>query len=243
MPAEGTAADTKAAVAKASDASTPEPSSAKEPAAMKPEVASAADDFFAKMKAEKAQAVAVATPAGGTAADTKAAEASAKEQEVASAADDFFAKFRADSKAKAKDVEVTSANAAAAQASETKEKAEEAAPAKTSVVKQVASMEVDAGAIAEDKKAVAAIDKEVMIAGHSFSNRDGVKKYVEAIQESAADSQALPPEHALFMFYLASYLPDFESKLSAPVVGFKYGLHSGGGGGLKCFFYSAFRRH
>lgn len=86
----------------------------------------------------------------------------------------------------------------------------------------------------EGDAAGSAGDEPVRVAGHTFPNRDGVQAYVRSLQEAFVDNEPLSSEHALFMFHLTSFLPNFESKLTAPCVGFKYGPH--GNGGLKCFF-------
>jgi len=95
--------------------------------------------------------------------------------------------------------------------------------------------EAEIDMVEESKKAEAehvAESQPVMIAGHTFPNRESVQEHVRKIQDSASDDQALQPADALFLFHLASFQPSFEAKLTAPVVGFKYGSHSNG---LKCF--------
>jgi len=86
----------------------------------------------------------------------------------------------------------------------------------------------------ETDAAGSAGDEPVRVAGHTFPNRDGVHAYVRTLQEALVDNEPLSSEDALFMFHLTSFLPNFESKLTAPCVGFKYGPF--GNGGLKCFF-------
>jgi len=88
-------------------------------------------------------------------------------------------------------------------------------------------MEIDAGGLSGEKS--------VTIAGQAFTNRNAVQTHVRTLQESLSDNKALANEDALFMFHLSSFLPEFESKLIAPVVGFKYGPFNEASV-LKCFF-------
>lgn len=97
----------------------------------------------------------------------------------------------------------------------------------TTAAKAEEATETDAAGSAGD-------DEPVRVAGHTFPNRDGVHAYVRTLQEALVDNEPLSSENALFMFHLTSFLPNFESRLTAPCVGFKYGPH--GNGGLKCFF-------
>merc|ERR1712048_262217 len=77
--------------------------------------------------------------------------------------------------------------------------------------------------------------ESIVIAGRAFKDRDEITSFVRAIQGSLGDNQMLGPEDAFFIFHLATFHPSFAEKMTAPVVGFKYGPHENFPGS-KCFF-------
>merc|ERR1719464_1960041 len=74
-----------------------------------------------------------------------------------------------------------------------------------------------------------------MVAGRSFKDRDQLVSHIRALQASVTDGAMLGPEDAFLVFHLITYHPNFVEKMTAPVVGFKYGPHEGFGGS-KCWF-------
>jgi len=75
----------------------------------------------------------------------------------------------------------------------------------------------------------------ITLAGHAFKDRDGLVSHIRQLQTSVTDGAMLGPEDAFFIFHLATRHPHFIEKMTAPVVGFKYGPHEAFQGS-KCFF-------
>ncbi|CAJ1394688.1 unnamed protein product [Effrenium voratum] len=75
----------------------------------------------------------------------------------------------------------------------------------------------------------------IVIAGRSFKDREELVSHIRALQAATPDGKLLGPEDAFFVFHLATFHPNFMEKMTAPVVGFKYGPHEAFVGS-KCFF-------
>merc|ERR1719491_1867955 len=58
---------------------------------------------------------------------------------------------------------------------------------------------------------------------------------MRALQTSVTEGAMLGPENAFLVFHLATFHPNFVDKMTAPVVGFRYGPNEAFGG-AKCFF-------
>eukprot|EP00405_Crypthecodinium_cohnii_P030658 CAMPEP_0206511708 /NCGR_PEP_ID=MMETSP0324_2-20121206/60436_1 /ASSEMBLY_ACC=CAM_ASM_000836 /TAXON_ID=2866 /ORGANISM="Crypthecodinium cohnii, Strain Seligo" /LENGTH=493 /DNA_ID=CAMNT_0054003509 /DNA_START=67 /DNA_END=1548 /DNA_ORIENTATION=+ len=73
------------------------------------------------------------------------------------------------------------------------------------------------------------------VAGRYFADREAIDSHVKHIQANCKDGQLLGPEDSFFLFHLTTFHPHFLEKVSAPVVGFKYGPHEDFKG-TRCFF-------
>ncbi|CAE7505527.1 UTR2 [Symbiodinium pilosum] len=74
----------------------------------------------------------------------------------------------------------------------------------------------------------------IAIAGRPFKDREELVGHIRSIQAATPDGSLLGPEDAFFVFHLATFHPNFVEKMTAPVVGFKYGPHEAFVGN-KCF--------
>ena len=64
-----------------------------------------------------------------------------------------------------------------------------------------------------------------MIAGRPFTDRDALEAHILIVEENCKDGVMVGPEDSFFLFHLATFHPNFLEKMTAPVVGFKYGPH------------------
>eukprot|EP00403_Amphidinium_massartii_P018855 CAMPEP_0178427846 /NCGR_PEP_ID=MMETSP0689_2-20121128/29959_1 /TAXON_ID=160604 /ORGANISM="Amphidinium massartii, Strain CS-259" /LENGTH=482 /DNA_ID=CAMNT_0020049573 /DNA_START=41 /DNA_END=1489 /DNA_ORIENTATION=+ len=65
----------------------------------------------------------------------------------------------------------------------------------------------------------------VTLAGREFATRDSFFSHIKKMQSNATDGAQLGQEDSFLLFHVATYHPNFQQKMVAPVTGFKYATH------------------